>query len=327
MADKDQARGSPEKEISVDLNAADESKAVTRRSVSDIARAARDDEDKPRTRAEKDLFKRMSRLERNLERQFTQREAETEARHQRELSELRARVDRVSLEGTDSTDKVDAAHETAMNALKEKLAAAYERGDSVASADITREMSTLDAKYWAKKASAAGVTTRESAASPGAAAKPVANTGPTAAGARFIRANEDWWDEPEFIAEKAAANALYWELVNSEGFDAKDDETYKEVAKRMKAKFPALAVRPGRRGPDDDDDEDDDARQETRQQRRAPTTRMEDRGGAATVHRGADRRTLTPQERKTMIDCRLDPDNDRDVVQFVREAAAFEAAQ
>lgn len=338
MPDKNQARTAPETEISVDLNAADNKNAVTRRQT-DIAREVRDqggEEAPARTRAEKDLFKRMKRLERNLTKQFDQRQAERDAAHQRQVSELQAKLDRVAGDRDGGDDRADVAHEAAVNALKEKLAAAYEKGDSAASADITLQISKLDAQYWAKKAQAAGVTTREDAARGTGQeqqrqqpAEQRAGKGPTAAGSRFITANEDWWDDPDFAVEQAGCNTIYLELVNQEGFDAKDDETFKEVAKRMKAKFPKLDVRAGRRGPGDEEDEDDDedvrqreASQGTRRQ--AAAARIDDRGAATARDRG-NRRTLTREEIATMKACRLDPDNDADVVVFLREAVALEA--
>lgn len=334
MANNNQTTSASETVISVDMNAADPAKAVTRKS-GDIARGVRDqDVDAPvgRTKAEKDLFKRMGRLERNLEKQFDQRMAAREAEHQRELAELRQRVDKVGVD-RGSDDAADVAHEAAITALKDKLAAANEKGDSAAAADVTAQMSRLDAQFWAKKAAAAGVVQREPAAAttqPTQRAAP-ASKGPTVAGSRFIRANEDWWEDPEFEIEKAAANTIYVKLVETEGFDPKDGETFKEVAKQLKAKFPDLPVHAGGREAEADDDrggDDDDAdRREAKPARRqAPAQRLDDRGGDAdSVRNRGTRRTLTAQEIGTMKACRLDPDNDKDVVTFLREAVALEA--
>lgn len=335
MPDKSQARTTPETKISVDLNAADDSKAVTRTN-SDIGRDVRDqDRDAPsgRSKPEREMFKRMKRLETNLTAQFDQRQAESEARHQRELSELKATYER-SGQDRDGADAADAAHEAAINVLKDKLAAAYEKGDSAASADITLQISKLDAQFWAKKEKAAGATTREASTERGAAGTTAATTtqrktGPTIAGSRFIRANEDWWEDDEFLAENAACNAIYIDLVTKQGFDPKDDETFKEVAKRLKEKFPTLAVKAGRKDPDDEEDEDADDRTNDRgegetRQRRAAAARIDDRGPAGERERG-NRRTLSKDEIATMKACRLDPENDKDVVAFLREAVALEA--
>ncbi len=337
MANKNQ--GSEASEISVDLNAADPDKAVTRRSGSDIARAARDDGD-GRTKGEKELFKRMNRLERNLTKQFDQRLADREAAWQAERSELQAKLDKVGLD-RDGDDKADASHEAAINALKAKLEAAYETGNSKESSEITLQISRLDAQYWAKKAKDAGVATRETAdpnAGKGGAGQPK-RSGPTVAGSRFIRANDDWWEDPDFKVERAAADAIYLDLVQNEGFDPKDSETFKQVAKELNKKFPELKAQGGgRKGPGDDEGEDDedleqrgegDGEREPHRNRRAPAGNLQDRGaGAGNGGRGSgNHMTLTPQDRKTMTDCRLDPDNDRDVVQFLREAQALERAQ
>jgi hypothetical protein len=347
MADKSQRPSASEREISVDLNAADESKAVTRRAASDIASSVRDDDaERPRTKAEKELFKRMGRLERNLERQFDQRMAARDAEHQRELSDMRARLEKVSLDRGGSDDAADAAHEAAMSALKDKLAVAYEKGDSQASADITLQISKLDAQFWGKKAQAAGVTTRDDTRSAATTTQAAAQSaerlspqargraeqGPTAAGGRFIKANEDWWDDPEFSVEQGAANTIYLQLVNKEGFDPKSEETYKEIAKQMKGKFPKLSVSAGRRAAQDDDGEgevqDDEGQDRQQGQRRqAAAARIDDRGQASARDRGrGTSRTLTKQEIETMKACRLDPDNDKDVVTFLREAVSLEAA-
>jgi hypothetical protein len=339
MADKNQAGSTPEREISVDLNAADPAKAVTRRDSKDIAKGVRDAADRDaaptRTPGERAMYKRMSNLEKNLERQFDQRLANKEAEWQRERSEMKERLDKLSLDRGDGSDKADAAHESAIAVLKAKLEAAYEKGDSKESADITLQISKLDAQFWAKKAAAAGVATRETAdpnkGTTQQQQQQPANktTGPTRAGARFISANEEWWDDADFKVEQAATQAIYIDLVNQEGFDPKSPETYKEVARQLKAKFPSLAVKSGRRGPEDDDEEEDDDTSEGRPQtrRQAPSARIEDRGNGSRPRDRGTQRTLTQEEIATMKACRLDPDNDRDVVQFLREAVALEAAQ
>lgn len=342
MADKNQAASAPEREISVDLNAADPAKAVSRRSSNDIARSVREAADKEpptRTPGERAIFKRMTKLEQNLERQFSQRDAEREARHQRELSDLKERFEKLSLDRGGSETQADAAHEAAIAALKAKLEAAYEKGDSRESADITLQISKLDAQFWAKKAAAAGVATRETA-DPNKGTtqqrqeqqQQPANKGPTRAGARFISANEEWWDDPEFAVEQAATNTIYINLVSKEGFDAKSAETYKEVARQLKAKFPKLPVvmgrGPGEEEDDGDSDDDADSRQDTRREtrRQAPAARLDDRGGQGQRDRST-RRTLTAEEIATMKAIRMDPDKDADVVAFLREAVAYESAQ
>jgi len=330
MADNTQARAS-ETEIHVDVNAADPNKAVTRRPAKEV-NADRDEDERPISRVERDMRKRMTRLEKNLTRQFDQRQAERDAAHQRELSELRAKLERTG-QDRDTASADDIAHENAIKALKDKLAAAYEKGDSQASAEITLEISKLDARFWAKKEAQAGVTSREQARPQAAAATtaaPAKTNGPTVAGSKFIKANDDWWDDPDYAVEQSAANTIYLKLVNEEGFDAKDSETFKEVAKQLKAKFPKLKVASGARDADDDelaDDEDEDDVRRQPVRRNAATQNIADRGPNDNPRRSGTMRQLTEAEKKTMRDCRLDPDNDRDVVQFVREAMAMEQAQ
>lgn len=344
MSDRNQARQEPETVISVDPNAADASKAVTRRTT-DIAAAARGEDEgdgaKPKSPAERDMMKRMRRLGKNLERQFDQRAASREAEWQRERSELMAKIDRITVDGGGGDDRADVAHDAAIKALQEKLEAAYEKGDSKASAQITREMSELDAKYWAAKAAKAGQTTRETATTDtGGTQQPTARAGkgPTAAGSRFITANEDWWDDPDFKVEQSAANTIFLHLTNVEGFDAKDSETFVEVAKQLREKFPKLAVKAGRKGgdPDDDDDpgEDDDVANQDRDAdrgadeghrstRRAAAGGFQDRGQAKGRNRGG-LQTLSKEDIETMKSCRMDPDNDKDVLTFMRERTAME---
>jgi hypothetical protein len=343
MAESTQARAerrAPETVISVDLSESDGTKAVTRHTKApDIAQNVRDDQEggKQYTPAERKMFTRLSRYQRNITKQFDQKLADQEARHQREMTELRKQYEGVSVErGGDQAAATE--HERAMQVLQEKLAAANEKGDSAEAARITAEMIKADGAYHAKlsgtkqRADTTGATQQRQVP----VSKP-AGTGPTPAGSRFILANEDWWEDPDFSIEKAAASQIYIQLMNDEGYDANSDETFQEVARRLKEKFRDLPVVAGKRraadpGDDDgdDDDDDDDARERDRgeNRRRAPTAAMQDRGQATQRRqRGAnDRRSLTNQEMETMRKVGLNPDNDKDVMQFVREAQAMEAS-
>lgn len=328
---------SPETGISVDMNEADPSKAVDRRGArSDIAEgreAERADAPAARTPAEREMFKRMGRYQRNMQKQFDQKLANVEAAHQRETADLKSRLDKLSVERGGAGDgAADAAHERALNALKAELEAAYEKGDSAKSADITLRISRLDAEFWANKAKAAGVATREEGRTEGTerqgAQRPAGKaTGPTVAGSRFINANDEWWEDPEFQIEKDAANSIFVNLRDQEGFDPHDVEMYKEISRRLKAKFPDLDIRSGARRQADEDEglEDELDEATTRTPRRAPSNRLEDRGTAGDRQR-SNRRTLTGKEMETMRKCGLDPDKDRDVVQFLKEVIAEEAS-
>lgn len=339
----------PETGISVDLNEADPSKAVDRRATtarSDIAEGReqeREDRGASRTPAEREMFKRMRRMQLNMGKQFDQRVANLEAQHQRETAQLKARLDQLSVDRGGGADAAaDAAHEAAINALRGELEQAYEKGDSAKSAEITLKISKLDAQFWAKKAQAAGQVSREDTARQASsqerqAARPGKATGPTAKGSRFITANEEWWEDPDFQVEKDAVNSMFVNLRDQEGFDPNDVEMYREIVRRLKPKFPKVDFRTGmpRTGADDDeglDEPDDELDEETSQaretrssQRRAPSARLEDRGQAGDRQR-SNRRTVTAAEMETMRKCGLDPDKDRDVVQFLREVIADEAA-
>lgn len=331
MAGRDQgeARATPETtEITVDLSEANPDKAVQRQRrplQTDQARAARGDEedDKPKTRAERELFKRMGRFQRNIQKEFNQKLADQEARHQRETSDLRKQLERGGLDRSD--DSVAAtAHDNAIKALEAKLSAAIERGDSAEQARLTVEITRLDGAYHAKLAG----TQQRRDTDPGKAteeARPAPKAqGPTAAGARFITMNEEWWEDPEFEIEKAAAGNLYVALINEEGFEANSDETFREVAKRLKAKFPKLDVKSkgAKAGEDDPDDpEADPPAREEPHRRRPAMAAFQDRGGQGNQ---GDKRTLTAVDIKTMQDSRLDPNNNAHVLAYLREANAYE---
>lgn len=361
MANDNQARRTPEREVSVDLSEGDPAKAVSRRAAkSDIGSQVRDDDDRgnrgtpKRTKTEEEIFKRMNRMQRNLTKQFDQRFADQEAKHQREIAALRRTGgDGVQLDR--DAQALKDAHEKAMEELTAKLAEANEKGDSAEAARITAKMIKADGEYHAKLS---GTAVRRDAggADPNAGAGAGAGggegggtkrAGPTPAGSRFILANEDWWEDAEFYLEKGYASDVFLKLINEEGFTSNSDETFKEVAKRVKAKFPNLEVKiaGGKRvdleggegdgddlgggdgdGPGDgDDDDDEEAQRQQQQQRRAASARIADRGAAGGRNNG-NRRTLTSQEMKTMRSVGLNPENDKDVVSFMREAVALENA-
>ena len=314
------SRRTPETEISVDLTEAEPSKAVERRAKpADIAEGVRDERGgrQDRSPSERAVMKRMTSYQKQITKEFDQKLAAQEARHQQEMTALREQLRGVSVEGRGG-DEAASAHEAAMKVLEEQLAAANEKGDSVAAAAITRKMTQADGAYHAKLA---GAKQRADTATPAPqqqqAVKPQ-RTGPTPAGSRFILANEDWWQDPEFQLEKDYASTIYLELVNEKGWDNNSDETFREVGRRLKEKFVNLPVVVGPE--DEDEDEDEDGRN----RRRAPTANIQDRGAAATRRNNGSRRTLSAAERKTMVQVGLSPDNDRDVVQFLREAVAME---
>lgn len=349
MAKSTQARDASETEISVDLNAADDTKAVTRTAATEV-REARETRDTRRyPPSERAIFKRLDRRQRNVERAYDQKLAAQQAEHQREMAALRAEMQRTGVD-RDGDTAADVAHEKVIQDFKDKIEAAMEKGDSKAVAELTAQMTRAEGQFWAKKASAAGQAQR--ADTTAAAARDTTATGtasrqgrgPTVAGSAFINANADWWEDPEFEAENSYANVIFLRLVNQEGFDPKDRETYNEVAAQLNEKFPDLKAKGASRrraaavDEDEGDDDDDDTRADgerrssrdadagdRRDRRQAANQNLQDRGHASARTTGGTR-VLTEQERKTMQDCRLDPNNDRDVVQFLREAQALEAA-
>lgn len=366
MANESQARRTPEREISVDLSEGDPSKAVSRHAPrSDIASQVRDDDDRggsrgstpQRSKTEDAIFKRMTRMQRSMTKQFNQQLADSEAKHQREIAALRqSGGSGVSIDR--DAQALKDAHEKLMDDLTKALTEAQEKGDSAEAAKITAKMIRADGEYHAKLAGTAvrrdagGVDPNAGGAGTGEAKPKPA--GPTPAGSRFILANEDWWEDSEFEIEKAAASTIFIKLLD-EGFTSNSEETFKEVAKRLKAKFPELEVKvhggkrvgrtedgagdgngngddggddlEGGDGRGDGDDGDGDSQQRERQrERRAPSGRFADRGAGSGRNDG-NRRTLTSEEVKTMRLVGLNPDIDKDVISFLKEAVAMENAR
>lgn len=327
-----------ETEISVDLGNNDPKTAVTRRerprselaaSVNEREEGGNSTEARAWAERNKEVRKRLARQERS----FNQRLADQQAEFQRQLTDERARVDKLLLDrGGNDPAAADAAHTQAIAALQAKLEEAIEKGDSKEQAKITVEMTRLDNAYWAKKATQAGVVQRETRTDTKEQRQqqqqPRPGT-PTAAGSRFILANEDWWEDPDYEIEKAAAGTIYGKLTKDDGYDANSDDTFKEVGKRLKAKFPNLevaGVKPKPK-PDEDEDEDEDLTdQATRTTRRAATGSMPDRGEANNRNR-SQRRTLTQAEIQTMRSVDMDPNNNAHVLRFLREAQAYDAQE
>jgi len=230
--------------ITVDLGQSDPNKAVQRstRPRSDIARSVNDDEggeENTDTRTNgwaersKEVNRRLARQARSLNRTFDQKLADREAEHQRQLSDLRKDMDKLTLErGSGDQAKADADHERAMGELRTKLEAAIEAGNSAQQAQLTADMQRLEAKYWASKAAAAGVVQREQRTEQERQQqqRPAPKAGqPTAAGSRFILANEVWWEDPDYAIEKQAAGLIFAQLRDEEDYDANSDDTFKAI--------------------------------------------------------------------------------------------------
>jgi hypothetical protein len=323
--------------IQVDLDNPDSSKAVLRsRARTGIAGRKERSWAEERAETSKEVKKRMQRLQRT----FDQQRADDQAAHQRQLAELSSKIDKLSSKGeTVGTD--EAAHQKAMDDMQAKLEDAQERGDSKEVAKLTREMSTLDAKFWAAQtAKQTGTQPRQEpkpngAAAPngeGAAASPTARK-PTKAGVAWAKANSSWWDDTtDDLANDARqyANALHKRMLAEGDHDPETPEYFEIIGRQVAKRFPEVGVvskaaRQQRReeGPGDDDDDDDDEGTPVPPNRRAAAS-FPNRGPAP---RGSDLQTLTRADVRLMREVNMDPNNDKHVVQFLnskREDATAE---
>lgn len=318
--------GEQETGIQVDLGSDDPVKSVTRvrqQPRSAPPRKEKDPDDYQR-RMSKEMHKRMSRLEAN----WNQAAAEREAALQRQIADLKK-----SLEGLkpnqDTSTGDDAAHERAMAELEEKLTEAQERGDSKEVAKLTRQMSSLDAKFWAAKNAKVGVAEK----TPPAAATPAAVPQPTKASLAWARA-QDWWNDTTDDTSRLARN-MATELYNQrlrEGSDREDPMLFEEIGAEVKKRFPELtvgsAVKRRKQAPleDDPDDADGDDELAHPNPRRAAPPSLPNRGDAPTGRRELQK--LTAADVKTMREVGMNPDDNKHVVAFLRgklETAETEA--
>lgn len=324
----------PEPIIEVDPNEPDPAKAITRSykpADADIAAAARDrggdgagstqvDPNDPLMKS-REVRRRLSRMARN----YDQRLADQEARHRQEMADMRKELDAIKLERNEDTSKLDTEHEREMAGLQEKLAAAIEKGDSGEQARLQVAITRAENTYWAKKQHLATGTKpvqRDDQRQQQQQRDQPTRQGPTAAGARFITANEDWWEDDEFKLERNYANQIFADLTKNEGYDANDDDTFREIARRVKTKFPSLDVKPGRAEAGDDAG-DGEGKTGTKPIVKNGALNAQDRGGQQP--RGRGRITLTQADIATMRTTRLDPMNNTHVMQYMREKQAMEA--
>ena len=145
--------GEQETGIQVDLDSDDPGKSVTRVRQSRAPAAKQPPLDSYQQRMSRDMKKRMARLEGS----FNQKLAEQQAEFQRQLAERDKRLEALKRGDSDAPGADDAAHEKAMEELQAKLIEAQESGNSAEVARLTRQMTTLDGKFWASKAAKAGV--------------------------------------------------------------------------------------------------------------------------------------------------------------------------
>jgi hypothetical protein len=314
LADGGGAGESENTGIAVDLDAED-GKAVVRQKPRSATPKPTEGRYNPDALS-KEMKKRLERQARG----FNQQIADQQAAHQRELAEIRGRLDKLSVNREDVPAGDDAAHSEAMEKLQADLEEAQERGDSKAVAKITRDMSSLEGKYWAAKASKAGVQENRNGQQQ-AAAQPAAQTKPTKAGAKWAKANADWWNDttdPTACGARALANSLY-ATFKADGDDIESDELYEKIRKEVQKRFPEVqtfsTLRSRQSQLDDDDDPetagDDDP---APQNRRGPPS-LPNRGD---VPRRQNLQTLTQADIATMRQVNLDPNNNKHVLQFIR---------
>lgn len=318
-----------EHDIVVDLDANDPDKAVSRIPVRQQQSERKTQELTPeeeRRLDRKAFAKRFGKIERN----FEQRIADQEARHQREIAELKGRGGRLDAKRESASD--DAAHEAEIERLTALLEAAQESGESKKVAQLTTEISRKDAQYWAKKEAAirgepAPAERREPDRSVTPKVRSMPEKGQTATANKWLRLNEDWLQDDDYKVQQQAALVYDGELTD-EGYDPGTEEYFEELNARLLKMFPKLEVvgvsakKKATKTTESDDDEVDEERPAPR--RVPPVSSFEDRGEPARGQRNSRRTTLTAEQRQTMLAVNMDPDNNRHVLTFLREAGQVE---
>ena len=151
--------------------------------------------------------------------------------------------------------------------------------------------------------------------------------GPTPKGQRFIEEN-DWFDDEDYEAERAACLAIERRLLR-DGSDPNQPGHYTRLARELKRKFPSLDVTVPRFGVDledeDEDGEEEEDGREHRQQRRAPVSRARSGGDAAPPRRSRSTE-LTEDDKREMRRFHLDPNDNKQVLEWTRNKAASEVA-
>jgi hypothetical protein len=329
--------------IEIDLDEKDPSKAVSRvrESNEDALSLSGEDGDSQESPDDKRRNQRMSReiqrrtrsVAKNITRQYDQKIAEIQAVHQREIAALNGRVSGLNI---DRADTSDAAHETEMAALQTQLELANEKGDSKEAARLQAVIARKEGQYWAMKAGK--VSTLQARAQPlqqerREAAETAENPRLTKEAKKWIRANSDWWDDPDYRVEVQGALVID-EEVEEDGFDRATPEYFEEVSKRLHAKFPTLEIaglpankngsgnNGNGKGRDAQDDVEDEDRDFTPANRRAPVMSHEDRG-APPARQRTRRASLSKEQIATMRAMKMDPDNNEDVMTFWEESQAL----
>lgn len=319
-------------EITVDTAQADPKKQVQRTTVD--RGDTKGQEPEAWLDRSKSVKRRMAQFGRNLTndltRQFQQTRAEDEAKWQKELAKRDQEINRLKVD--QSTVTTDSQHEAEIADLQSKLEAAFEGGDSKEQARLTALISRKEAAHIQKKTDSMVGRQASDKKDEGTAQVQTQQRGSPKA-ERFIRATK-WWDDPEFAAEKGAANEIHRQLVEA-GSDPESDEHYRRINKALKKKFPELDLT----DPDDmydsmlgldDDDEDesgdkkgggDNEDGESRQRRREPVQQFHDRGGNQNGSGRLRTVRLDDADIATMVAMKMDPKDDAAVSQYAKAKA------
>lgn len=279
-----------------------------------------------------------------ITRKYDQQLAEQEARHQREMRELSDRVNSLkTTRGGEGGNADEAAHEREMAALQKDYERALENGDSTKAAELHRQMTAKEAKFWHDRtvATMGGDKGRRDSKRQDDGSQDdrgqQQRRQPSRAGLAFTEAN-DWWDDPDYKVEKAGANAIFATMIDEEGYDPDDPRTYAKLAKRLGKKFKNLEiVVPGRDDDDDEDEDDDDDGDDDASTRRGARARAS-QAAVHSVSRRDDARParrngqmhLTEADFSTMRQIGLNPDNNDHCMEFAlgkREAEQQERSR
>lgn len=328
------AAGDPveqEERIEVNLDGK-EGENITRHPSRGSVQRPRNQEDDRITEWEQKSRKVQKRLVQQA-RSFEQRQAEQQAEFNRQLALRDDRIARLE-RGGQTDDQAEAAHQKVMDDFEAKIAAAQEEGDSAKVAKLTREMSTVDSKFWAAQTAkatggAAKVdTTKNADGTPVRAAATVIQ--PSKAGQKWAKANEEWFDDKTdrtHVAARAFANALYKDKIDA-GDDKDEDEFYEEIRKEVEKRFPEIETTSTLKGQqrrgadlgdddDDDDDEDGGVNDRQRQQQRRPASLSLPNRGDPSKNRANRLATITSAEQRQMKAVGLDPANNKHVMQYI----------
>lgn len=316
----------------VDPDQKDPSKAVQRTEQSDepVSNQGDDDglsEQERRHSAwldkDKAVQKRLGRLSKNLTRQFDQRLADREAEHQRERGDLLKRLEKLERGGSGADSADQAKHDAEMSELEAKQAAAFEAGDSALAAKIGRQMAAKEGAFIEAKTRAMLGERADPAKQQGQQQQDQGNAKyrPTATGRKFVR-DQTWWEDPEFTAERSAANVIYTQMID-DGEDPNEPEFFTELSQRLVKKMPHMSehiegveLKGGKQRELDAEDFGDEPEEEAPQpRRRAPVQFNQDRGNNA---RRRNSVTLTDADHKVMRQVGLDPNNDKHVIHFAK---------